>query len=126
MVPAGRAANAAAVIAAAKGGSQLDLVDVTTMPTTGTAGTARSMRWCRNGGVERRGLGTRQSDMLGNNPNKSAAVDQDIYMPAHPRGPMPQIRHKAVTQLRRTMARSSSSQGLAGHPSEYRQVAGAG
>ncbi len=40
-------ANAAAVIGAAKGGSQLNLVDVTTTPYNWYAGMARSMRWCR-------------------------------------------------------------------------------
>jgi hypothetical protein len=76
-------ANAAAVIGAAKGGSQLNLVDVTTTP----------YNWYRWNGTQyvlvplggsAGNLGTRQSDILGNNQNNSAAVDQDIYIAGSP------------------------------------------
>jgi hypothetical protein len=77
------AANFAAVIGAAQGGSQLNLVDVTTTP----------YNWYRWNGTQyvlvplggsAGDLSTRQSDILGNNQNNTAAVDQDIYIAGSP------------------------------------------
>jgi hypothetical protein len=73
------AANAAGVIGAAKGGSQLNLVDVTTTPYNWYSWNGTQYVLVPLGGSAGN-LGTRQSDILGNNQNNSAAVDQDIYI----------------------------------------------
>jgi hypothetical protein len=77
------AANAAAVIGAAKGGSQLNLVDVTTTPYNWYSWNGTQYVLVPLGGTAGN-LGTRQSDILANNQNNSAAVDQDIYISGSP------------------------------------------
>ena len=77
------AANAATVIGTAKGGTQLNLVDVTTTPYNWYSWNGTQYVLVPLGGTAGN-LSTRQSDILANNQNNSAAVDQDIYISASP------------------------------------------
>ena len=77
------AANVAAVIGAAQGGTQLNLVDVTTTPYNWYHWNGTQYALVPLGGSAGN-LGTRQSDILGNNQGNTAAVDQDIYIAGSP------------------------------------------
>ena len=76
-------ANAATVIATVKGGNQLNLVDVTTTPYNWYHWNGTQYALVPLGGSAGN-LSTRQSDILANNQNNSAAVDQNIYIAGSP------------------------------------------
>lgn len=76
-------ANVAAQIAAAKGGTQLNLVDVTTTPYNWYQWNGTQYILVPLGGSAGN-LGTRQADILANNQGNTAAVDQDIYIANSP------------------------------------------